>query len=105
MLSSASRHPFFPPQLLICYTNRYVDEKAASAGNFTFKCAVLRPAVPSFADTGPETRCHRKDTPGSKTQAVYAVNAISFHPFGTFSTAGEWQLVATELKTLLRSMF
>ncbi|KAL8286993.1 hypothetical protein RQP46_003999 [Phenoliferia psychrophenolica] len=47
---------------------QYVDEKAASTGNFTFKC-------------------HRKDTPGTKTQAVYAVNAISFHPYGTFSTA------------------
>jgi mRNA export factor len=35
-------------------------------------------------------KCHREDQNGSKNQqAVYAVNAISFHQkYGTFSTAG-----------------
>lgn len=48
---------------------QYVDEKAASS-NFTFKC-------------------HRKDTPGQAARSqVCAVNDISFHPYGTFSTCG-----------------
>lgn len=34
-------------------------------------------------------QCHRKDEPApSKSSAVYAVNDIKFHPYGTFSTAG-----------------
>ncbi|SGY32640.1 BQ5605_C002g01391 [Microbotryum silenes-dioicae] len=52
---------------------QYVDD-AKSSNNFSFKC-------------------HRADiskTPGFKTgsQSVYAINEISFHPLGTFSTAG-----------------
>ncbi|CEQ41585.1 SPOSA6832_03312 [Sporobolomyces salmonicolor] len=48
---------------------QHIDDKAASS-NFTFKC-------------------HRKDDPApSKSSTVYAVNDISFHPYGTFSTAG-----------------
>ena len=47
---------------------RHIDEKAA-ASNFTFKC-------------------HRKDSPTSKQSTVFAVNDISFHPYGTFSTSG-----------------
>uniref|UniRef100_A0A7S2QTB8 mRNA export factor n=1 Tax=Norrisiella sphaerica TaxID=552664 RepID=A0A7S2QTB8_9EUKA len=38
-------------------------------GNFTFKC-------------------HRKKDPHSNRSEVYAVNAIKFHPKGTFATAG-----------------
>lgn len=48
---------------------QYIDEKDSKA-NFSF-------------------RCHRHDQNGSKDQAVYAVNAFSWHPiYGTFSTAG-----------------
>lgn len=46
-------------------------DDAKSAGNFSFKC-------------------HRKDVKEDlKTRTeVYAVNALSVHPLGTFSTAG-----------------
>ncbi|GAA5865006.1 hypothetical protein JCM1840_005704 [Sporobolomyces johnsonii] len=47
---------------------QYVDD-AKSAQNFSFKC-------------------HRKDLKGPQCQQVWAINAISFHPAGTFSTAG-----------------
>lgn len=48
---------------------QHIDDKAA-ASNFTFKC-------------------HRKDNPApSKSSTVYAVNDISFHPYGSFSTCG-----------------
>jgi len=54
-------------------------------------------------------KCHRKDEPApSKSSTVYAVNDISFHPYGTFSTAGSdgtinfWD---KESKTRLKSMF
>jgi len=58
---STARSPFSHPP-------RHIDEKAA-ASNFTFKC-------------------HRKDSPTSKQSTVFAVNDISFHPYGTFSTSG-----------------
>ena len=49
---------------------QYLEEKAGR-NNFSFKC-------------------HRKEpTTGNKNNPmVYAVNDISFHPYGTFSTAG-----------------
>jgi len=52
---------------------QYVDEKMASS-NFSFKC-------------------HRKEGSAAgaanrNSSLVYAVNDISFHPYGTFSTAG-----------------
>lgn len=36
-------------------------------------------------------KCHRKEAGAASrgSSLVYAVNDISFHPFGTFSTAGE----------------
>ncbi|KDE04671.1 Poly(A)+ RNA export protein [Microbotryum lychnidis-dioicae p1A1 Lamole] len=66
---------------------QHLDEKMQSA-NFTFKC-------------------HRKDGPApSKSQTVYAVNAISFHPLGTFTTAGSdgtWHSWDYSAKTRLKS--
>jgi mRNA export factor len=52
------------------HLDRFIEDKDAGL-NYSFKC-------------------HREDQNGSKNQqAVYAVNAISFHQkYGTFSTAG-----------------
>jgi mRNA export factor len=33
-------------------------------------------------------KCHRKEIVKGKMSDVFAVNVLSFHPFGTFSTAG-----------------
>ncbi|KAM0746714.1 WD40 repeat-like protein [Meredithblackwellia eburnea MCA 4105] len=48
---------------------QYFEEKQSPTGNYTFKC-------------------HRKEEPGSKQSIVFAVNDITFHPYGTFCTSG-----------------
>lgn len=67
---------------------QHVDDKLVSS-NFSFKC-------------------HRKDaSPTNRSSSmVYAVNDISFHPYGTFSTAGAdgtINLWDKESKTRLKS--
>jgi mRNA export factor len=70
--------------------NRHVDDKMATS-NFSFKC-------------------HRKEAGAAArgSSLVYAVNDISFHPFGTFSTAGAdgtINLWDKDSKTRLKSMY
>jgi WD40 repeat protein len=55
-------------------------------------------------------KCHRKEAGAAArgSSLVYAVNDISFHPFGTFSTAGAdgtINLWDKDSKTRLKSMY